>query len=52
MENSTKTCFGHVGGKPGVLLMENFTDKGGWRKKHPGDAIYTAEKNQVRIRTT
>jgi hypothetical protein len=32
-----KTCFSHIGGKLGVLLMENFIDKGWLAKNNPND---------------
>jgi hypothetical protein len=28
----TKTCFGHIGGKLGTMLMKAFTEKG-WNSK-------------------
>lgn len=42
MDHSTKvkpakTCFGHIGGKLGQLLMESFIEKGWIAKKDPGD---------------
>jgi len=35
-----KTCYTHLGGKLGTLLMEAFVDKGWIAKQDPGDKHY------------
>ena len=45
-----KTCFGHIGGKLGILLMENFADKGWIAKMHITDKhFYITEKGQEEL---
>ena len=39
-----KTCFGHIGGKLGSLLLDAFIDKGWIAKKVAGDKHYYITK--------
>lgn len=42
-----KTCFGHLGGKLGIMLMENFADKGWIAKEKSTDKhFYITELGQ------
>jgi hypothetical protein len=42
-----KVCFGHIGGKLGILLMETFADKGWIAKEKSSDKhFYITDKGQ------
>jgi hypothetical protein len=42
-----KTCYSHIGGKLGMMLMETFADKGWIAKKNPIDKhFYVTEKGK------
>ncbi len=42
-----KMCFGHIGGKLGIMLMETFADKGWITKDKPTDKhFYITDKGQ------
>jgi len=42
-----KTCFGHIGGKLGILLMAAFEEKGWIAKQTPADKhFYITEKGE------
>ncbi|MCJ7935962.1 MAG: ArsR family transcriptional regulator [Chryseobacterium sp.] len=43
-----KTCYEHIGGKLGQLLLEQFVEKGWIAKDNPGDRhFYITEKGQI-----
>lgn len=45
-----KTCFGHLGGKLGIMLMENFADKGWIAKENATDKhFYITELGQKEL---
>jgi DNA-binding PadR family transcriptional regulator len=35
-----KTCYSHIGGKLGMLLLDQFVNKGWIEKEHKGDKHY------------
>jgi predicted transcriptional regulator len=42
-----KMCFGHIGGKLGIMLMETFADKGWIAKDKPTDKhFHITDKGQ------
>lgn len=40
MEKPAKTCYSHIGGKLGELLLDVFVDKKWMAKKHQSDKHY------------
>lgn len=40
MEKPAKTCYSHIGGKLGELLLDVFTEKEWIAKKHQNDKHY------------
>jgi hypothetical protein len=42
-----KTCYSHIGGKLGMMLMETFIEKGWIAKKNPKDKhFFVTEKGK------